>query len=95
MDLCNSTTQCCPAPLIQSERDHFLIGRHQMRAKYRTDTCGVTGALKFDRSIDAVGVGAGERAESALRCCLSQQLRTRCAETEREVSVGVEMGEHE
>jgi hypothetical protein len=94
VDLRNDAAKCCPTLLIHGERHYLLIIRHQVGAEYWTHAFGITGALELDRTIHAVGVGAGEGAEPALRRCLSQQLRTRCAETEGEVGVAVEMGEH-
>jgi hypothetical protein len=53
-----------------------------MRAEYRTDTCGIAGALKLDRSIDTVGVGTGECAEPALSRDMGQDFGTGSAEPE-------------
>ncbi len=54
----------------------------------------VTGALELDRPVHPVGVGAGECSEAVLRRGLGQRLGTGCSETEGEMRVGVEVGEH-
>jgi hypothetical protein len=94
MDLGNDTTQRCPAPLIQSQGHYLLAIRSQVGTKYWTHAHGIAGTLKLDRSIDAIGIGAGECAEPALRGCLGQGLWARGPETEGEMGVGVEVGEH-
>ena len=81
--------------LIQSQRNHLLTIRNQMGAEYGTHAHRIAGTLELDRSIDPIGVGAGERAESPLGRCLGKYLGARDAETEGKVGVDVKVGEHE
>jgi hypothetical protein len=63
-----------------------------MGAEYRSHTHGIAGALKLHRTVDSIGVGAGECVEAPLRSGLRQCFRTGYAESEGEVGVSVEMG---
>jgi hypothetical protein len=56
-----------------------------MGAEYGAYAHRIAGALVLDCSVDPVGVGAGERAESPLGGRLGEYLRARNAEAEREV----------
>ena len=94
VDRCNSAAQCPPAALVHRERHHLLAIRHQMGAEYGAHAHRITGALELDRSVDPIGVGAGERSEATLGGRLGQYLRAGDAEAEGEVGVGVEVSEH-
>jgi hypothetical protein len=50
---------------------------------------GIAGTLELDRTIDTIGVGAHQRAESPTGCRLSQHLGAGDAESEGEVGVAV------
>jgi hypothetical protein len=63
-------------------------------AEYGADACRIAGALELDRSVYPIRVGAGERAESPLGGCPGEYLWAGDAETEGEVGMGVEVGEH-
>ncbi len=65
-----------------------------MCAKDGTNTRCLAGALKLDGAVDAVRVGAGERAEPSLGRRLRERLGARGADPEGEVRVDVEMSEH-
>jgi len=66
-----------------------------MGAEYGTHARGITGALKLDRAVDAIRVGAGERGEPPLGGRPGEYLRAGDAKAEGEVGVGVEVSEHE
>jgi hypothetical protein len=65
-----------------------------MGAEYGAHAHRFAGALELDRSVDPIGVGAGERAEPALGRGLGEDLWARDAEAEGEMGVDVEVGEH-
>ena len=62
-----------------------------MRAEDRAQAGGVAGALEFDRAIDAVGVGAGERPVPPLGGGGGHRLGTGDADAEGEVGVDVQV----
>ena len=65
-----------------------------MRAEDGANTGCLAGALELDGAVDAVRVGAGERAELSLGRRLRERLRARGADPEGEVRVDVEVSEH-
>ncbi len=88
------SAQRCPPALVRGEGDGFLIVGDEMRAEDGANTGCLAGALELDGAVDAVRVGAGERAELSLGRRLRERLRARGADPEGEVRVDVEMGEH-
>ena len=94
MNCCYRPAECSPSSLIGGEGYNLLAVGNQMCPQYWTHTCGITCSLEIDCSIHSIGIGAGKRGESSLRRCLSHSIRTRGAESKREVCVGMEVGEH-
>ncbi len=94
MDCCDRSAQRPPSTFIHREGYNFLTIRNQMGAEYGTHARGITGALKLDRAVDAIRVGAGERGEPPLGGRPGEYLRAGDAKAEGEVGVGVEVGEH-
>jgi hypothetical protein len=80
--------------LIGSKRHCLPAVSHEVGTEDGAHADGGTGALELDRTVDAVGVGAGQGAEAALRRSLGQRLGAGDAESEGEVGVDVKMGEH-
>jgi hypothetical protein len=68
MDFCYGSTQCSPSSLIHRKRYGLLAISNQVGAEDGTHTHRFAGALELDRSIDSVGVGAGEGAKASLGC---------------------------
>ena len=83
-----------PPALVGGEGDGLFIVGDEMRAEDGAHAGGLAGALELDGAVDAVGVGAGQRAEPPLCRRLRERLRARGADPEGEVGVDVEMGEH-
>ncbi len=65
-----------------------------MSAEDRPDANGGTGALELYRSVHAVTVGAGQRAEAVPGGRFGQRIRAGHAEAEGEVGMDVQVGEH-
>jgi hypothetical protein len=94
MYLGNNTAQCSPPALAYGERHHFVALGNQMGAEYGTHTCGGTGTLELDRTVDSIGVGACQRVEAPLGCRRGQDFGTGDPDAEGEMGMGVEVGEH-
>ena len=80
---------------VARQYDRFLIPEDEMGAQDGTDSPGQCRLLELDRTINAVGVGAGEGLEPALGRGVEKCLETRDAALEGEVRVYVEVSEHE
>ena len=86
--------ECAPPPFIRRKRHRLLAICDEMGAQDGPHTGGLSGALKFHCAIHSIGVGAGQGTETALRRGLGQRLRAGDAESEGEVGVEMEVGDH-
>ena len=94
MNAADHSTQLPPSPFILRQRHALLAAVHQVRAEDGADPGGLGGLLELDRTVDPVGVGAGERGEAARDRRRDQGLGIRGPLAEGEVGVGVEVSEH-
>jgi hypothetical protein len=87
----NRSTQRPPSALIGRECYNLLTLRNQMGTQYWAHARRVAGALELDRSVDPIGVGAGERANPPLGGDTGEYFGAGDAEAEGKVAVGVEV----
>jgi hypothetical protein len=88
------TAECGPTPLIHGKGNYLFAVSDKMGPQDGAHACGGTGALELDCAVDSVGIGAGQRSETALGRRLGEHLGTGDAEAEGEVGVNVEVGKH-
>src|SRR5439155_15597788 len=85
------STKRSPPSLVGGERNGLLLRGHQMGAEYGANTSSITGALKLDRPVDAIGVGAGQRLEPTSCGSPGHGLGAGDADAEGEVGVQVKV----
>jgi hypothetical protein len=95
MYLRDDAAERSPTLLIESECHRLLPISDEMGAQDGPHPGGLTGVLKLHGSVHSIGVGAGQRTEPPLGCCLSECLGTGDADAEGEVGVDVEVSKHE
>ena len=77
--------------LVHRERHRLLVVGGEVDTQDRTHPGRLRRALELDRTVHAVGIGAGQRAEPALGRGGGESLGARDAEAEGEVGMEMKM----
>jgi hypothetical protein len=94
MNTGDGSAQGSPSTLIHGERHNFLAVCDKMGAENRAYVCRGTGTLKLDRTVNSVGIGAGQGTEATLRRRPGEYLGIGDPDTKGEVGVNVEVSKH-